>query len=652
MTAPRLIRSVLVANRGEIAVRVLREARAHGLRAIAVYSDPDAHALHVREADEAVHIGPAPAGESYLSIPAILDAARRTGADAVHPGYGFLSENAGFARAVIEAGIVWIGPPPEAITAMGDKARAKALMIEAGVPTVPGWQGEDQSTDSLKAEAGRVGYPLLIKASAGGGGRGMREARSPKDFEAALASARREARSAFGDDAVLLEKLIEHGRHVEIQVFADSHGGVIHLGERDCSAQRRRQKVIEEAPSPAVDADLRARMGADAVRVARAVNYLGAGTVEFLLDSEGNYYFLEMNTRLQVEHPVTEMITGLNLVALQFDIAAGAPLPLTQEDVVFEGAAVEARLYAEDPLDGFAPQSGQVLAFDVEAAGVRIDTGFEAGDEVGTAYDPMLAKVIALGEDRDAAINRLVAGLKAAPLLGVRTNRDFLIRLLESDGFQAGAVTTGDLDQWAEEASGPFEPEPVHIEAAALASALFAAAPDGVVRSGSVRAFDLVLDVDNAALAARVEQTGPYSVRVQTGEAEHDVVLHDVAAGELRFSLDGVMRRAGFAEDSGMIWLAIDQRIVHVRETSPWGAGAHADPSRVTAPVAGAVAAVHVKPGDQVEAGQVLAVMEAMKMEMRLVAQAPGVIRAVHAAPGSQAPGGFVLIELDVETQD
>jgi len=655
MTA-RPFNSVLMANRGEIATRVLNEARESGRTAIAVYSDADAQALHVREADLAVRIGPAAAAESYLKIEAILDAARQTGAQAIHPGYGFLSENAEFARAVSDAGLVWIGPPAEAIDAMGDKARAKALMIDAGVPTVPGWQGEDQSDANLQAQADQIGYPLLIKAVAGGGGRGMRIVRASADFSDALVSARREALSAFGDDAVLLEKFVERGRHVEIQIFADTHGNTIHLAERDCSAQRRRQKVIEEAPSPAVNADLRARMGSDAVAAAKAVNYVGAGTVEFLLDDDGAYYFLEMNTRLQVEHPVTEEVTGQNLVQWQFAVASGEALPLSQADLELDGWAIEARLYAEDPLNGFAPQSGDILRYDgdVSSAGGRVDTGVETGDRIGTDYDPMVSKVIGWGATREAAITALSNALKADPLLGVNTNRDFLIKLIEGEAFRTGAITTADLDEWAETQSGPFAKPVLDKAAIALAAALKGAAPEGILRSGSVSGFDLVLNVNGQAQTVRVEQVGAEAVRVHLDDAVMDLVLlSEPFPGELTFRFEGVDRHALVAEAAdGTLHIALDDQISVISEASPWGGDDASDPSKIVAPVSGAVVAVTVSPGDTVKAGDVLAVMEAMKMEMRLSADADGVVTEVHARAGTQAVSGAVLIELDINSQD
>ena len=653
----RSYRSVLVANRGEIAVRVLSEARSTDLRAIAVYSEADADSEHVRVADEAVCIGPADAAKSYLNAEAILQAARRTGAEAIHPGYGFLSENAAFARAVHDAGLVWIGPPPDAIEAMGDKARAKALMEAAGVPVVPGWRGEDQSDETLAAKADEIGYPLLIKAVAGGGGRGMRIVRDRAAFADALVSARREAKAAFGDAAVLLEKFVERGRHVEIQVFADAHGQTIHLGERDCSAQRRRQKVIEEAPSPAVDEALRARMGADAVAAAKAVDYVGAGTVEFLLDDDGAYYFLEMNTRLQVEHPVTEAVTMYNLVQWQLDVAAGRPLPDTEcvtEDMLLDHA-VEVRLYAEDPYNDFAPQTGVIADYAPHGRtpGVRVDAGYGSGDRVGAFYDPMIAKLISRGETRQAAIDYLIDHLSEAPLLGVTTNRDFLIQLLKTEAFRAGEIRTSDLDAWSDAQSGPFVRPALPFSVLAVAAAQFCATERPVLRSRSVRAFSLDLDVDGEIMTLSIEQRRDGSVQVTSGEDAAHVRLEKRFADQIVAVVGGVTRTmpAAMLADGG-VHIAAPERMAFVREASPWADAAGADPSKIVAPVSGAVAAVNVTAGDAVKAGDVVAVMEAMKMEMRLTAEADGTVAAVNVEAGGQAPGGFVLIELDLESED
>ena len=453
-------RSVLIANRGEIAVRVITACQEMGIRAIAVYSDIDAGALHVRVADEAYPIGPAPARESYLNIPAILAVAREHGAEAIHPGYGFLSENAEFAEACRSAGVVFIGPTPEAIRLMGSKVAAKRAVEANGVPTVPGYSGERQDTATFVREAARIGYPLMIKAAAGGGGKGMRAVSNPGELEEALAAAKREALAAFGDDAVFLEKLIVAPRHIEFQILADRHGHTIHLGERECSIQRRHQKIIEESPSVALTPELRARMGEAAVRAAQSVGYVNAGTVEFLLDEAGDFYFLEMNTRLQVEHPVTESVIGLDLVRRQLLIAAGQPLALRQEQIAPRGHAIEARLYAEDPANGYLPSTGKLLVFaPPQAPGVRVDAGVRTGDDVSMYYDPMLAKLIVAAEDRPAAIERLEWALRHFAVLGVQTNTPLLEAIATSADFRAGQTTTAFLERH-DLASLPLPPAP------------------------------------------------------------------------------------------------------------------------------------------------------------------------------------------------
>ena len=645
------MRRLLIANRGEIAARIARSAKALGIETVAVFSDPDEGAFHVRACDRAVRIGPAPASESYLNIEAILAAAKASGADAVHPGYGFLSENAGFARACAEAGLIFVGPPAEAIAAMGDKARAKAAMINSGVPTVPGWQGEDQSPETLAAEADRIGFPLLIKAAAGGGGRGMRAVDRAEDFADALSAAKREASSAFGDDAVLLEKRISPARHVEIQILADGHGNVVHLGERDCSAQRRRQKVIEEAPAPGLSPETRARMGADAVAAAKAVDYAGAGTVEFLLAPDGAHYFLEMNTRLQVEHPVTEMVTGLDLVDWQLRIARGEPVDFSQEDVRFDGHAVEARLYAEDPHEGFAPRSGPVLNFDISdpAPGVRIDAGVETGDAISPHYDPMVAKIIVHAPTRAQTLDRLNAALVRHPLLGPGTNRGFLIDLLSSPEFEAGALDVDALDRWREAGEGPFAARKASFEALALAALLECAPAPGALRSASVSRFDLPLTADGEPVALAVEQTGTGTIGVTLDGHTADLRLISQNGPRVRWVLDDVERTA-FAVKSSEGWhVALEGRDVLVAEPSPWRDGAGDDPSIVTTPVTGLLAVVHAQPGDRVKAGDLLGVMEAMKMEMRLTAAADGTISSVSAAEGAQVSGGAVLFTLELD---
>ena len=470
-----MFKSVLIANRGEIACRIIRTARRMGLRAVAVYSDADRNALHVRLADEAVHIGPSPAAQSYLASARLIAAAQAAGADCVHPGYGFLAENADFAQACLTAGIAFIGPPPAAILAMGLKDRAKALMEKAGVPVVPGYHGERQEPKFLKQKAYELGYPLLIKATAGGGGKGMRRVDKHADFDAALESAQREALSAFGDARMLIEKYVGHPRHIELQVFADRHGNAIHLGERDCSLQRRHQKVIEEAPAPGMSASLRAAMGAAAVAAAKAVGYEGAGTVEFIADGEGGlkaggFWFMEMNTRLQVEHPVTEAVTGLDLVEWQLRVAAGEPLPLKQDQVRIAGHAVEARIYAEDPAHGFLPSTGKLVALQFpQGEGLRVDAGVEAGDEVTPFYDPMIAKLIAHGATRDQALDRLADALEGTIALGPRSNLGFLAALARAPGFRGGDFDTGFIDRNLSQLGAA--PQPLDHAAVALGGA-------------------------------------------------------------------------------------------------------------------------------------------------------------------------------------
>jgi acetyl-CoA carboxylase biotin carboxylase subunit len=466
-----MITRVLVANRGEIAVRIMRACDEMGIDTVAVYSDADACALHVRAARHAVRLGPASPSDSYLSIDKLIDAARATGADAVHPGYGFLAENAGFAAACHDAGLVFVGPPPEAIAAMGSKIAARRAMQQAGVPVVPGETPTDQSDASLAAAAGRAGYPLLVKASAGGGGKGMRLVRHEAELAVAIAGARHEARAAFGDGALYVERLVSHPRHVEIQVLADHHGHVVHLFERDCSVQRRHQKVIEESPSPALTPTLRARMGEAAVAAARAVGYRNAGTVEFLLEGSGDeahFYFLEMNTRLQVEHPVTEAVTGVDLVQAQLRVASGLPLPWRQDDLLQRGHAIECRVYAEDPASGFLPQAGRILLYRAPArTGIRVDAGVENGSDVSVHYDPMIAKLIAYAEKRDLAIARARSALSEFDVLGLATNISFLIGVLDSEPFRIGAIDTAFLDE-----NGSAFVAPPHLPPAAIAAAV------------------------------------------------------------------------------------------------------------------------------------------------------------------------------------
>ena len=629
---------ILIANRGEIACRIICTARRLGYRTVAVYSDADADAPHVRQADEALRIGAAPAAESYLNIAAILAAAKAAGADALHPGYGFLSERADFAQACVDAGLVFIGPGADSIAAMGDKARAKRRMLDAGVPCVPGYLGEQQDDATLIGEAAKLGLPLLVKAVAGGGGRGMRLARTIEEVPAALAAARREAQSAFGDGTLMLERLIERGRHIEIQVFADAHGNVIHLGERDCSAQRRRQKVIEEAPSPIVDVARREAMGRDAVAAARAVGYRGAGTVEFIVDeASGQHHFLEMNTRLQVEHPVTEMITGLDLVEWQLRVAAGEPLPLRQEQLRFDGHAIEVRLYAEDASEDFRPQTGRIAYWRPEAlAGVRIDHGIAEGGEIGPHYDAMLAKLIAHGRDREDAIRRLAAALADAPLLGVVNNGGFLRALLLHPEFRESRLHTARLDEWT-----PPLPEPAEADWLIAAALLVLGEGESAgPRPAGLARYGLTLRHRDQQRHWRVGASGR---RVQVDE--HGVEFLDGR----RVRLDGLERRLiAVRVAPNRVQLASGAAVFEFDEPPAAPAAAPAaDPLQGRAPVAGLVAQVLVKPGDLVAEGQALLSVEAMKMEMWLTAGAAGKVKAVHAAPREAVAAGALLVELE-----
>ena len=644
---------VLIANRGEIACRIIRTAQDLGYETVAVFSDADADAPHVQLADVAVRIGPALAAESYLSIDALLIAVRKTGADAVHPGYGFLSENADFAQACLDAGLVFIGPPPAAMRAMGDKAQAKRRMLAAGVPCAQGYLGEAQDQATLTVEAGRLGFPLLVKAVAGGGGRGIRRVDALADLPAALEAARREAHNAFGDGTLMLERLIERGRHIEVQVFADAHGHVVHLGERDCTAQRRRQKVIEEAPSPVVTAELREALGRDAVAAALAVDYCGAGTVEFLLDAEGRHYFLEMNTRLQVEHPVTELVTGLDLVAWQLRVAAGEPLPLAQADIRHSGHAIEVRLYAEDPYAGFAPQTGTVLHWrplQPLPAGVRLDSGIAEGSTVSPWYDPLLAKVIAHGRDRDEAIRRLRAALARMPLLGLRHNGGFLRDLLDHPAFRHARMHTALLDQWLSNGE-PLLLRPVPDDAAwCVAAAALVRRQGSSWRPGSVAAFDLTLRCGEQTQTLRVHSLATGELHLTLGGTLH--VLRHVSVNDnaVSYELDSVKHRLDLAWSGFELHIAMPEASFVFSEVSPFPrADAAFDAALARAPVAGRVSRVQVAVGDAVVAGQQMVCVEAMKMDMWLTARAPGRVRALHTMLGEQVVLAAVLVELDLD---
>ena len=659
---------ILIANRGEIACRVARTARRMGIRTVAVYSDADARALHVEACDEAYRLGPPPPRESYLDGEAIIAVAKRCGAQAIHPGYGFLSENEAFATACGKAGVAFIGPPPAAIAAMGSKSAAKRIMGAAKVPLVPGYHDDDQDPALLAREAARIGFPVLIKASAGGGGKGMKIVTAPADFAAALASAQREAKAGFGDDRVLLERYLTSPRHIEIQVFADTHGNVVHLFERDCSVQRRHQKVLEEAPAPGMTPKRRRAMGDAAVAAARAIGYVGAGTVEFIAEQDGTFYFMEMNTRLQVEHPVTEMITGLDLVEWQLRVAAGEALPVSQPDIAMQGHAIEARIYAEDPERGFLPSIGTLvhLVPPRTSSNVRVDTGVRAGDAISPYYDPMIAKLVCHGEDRATALRRLAEALAEYEIAGVATNVAFLSRVVAHDAFASGRLDTGLIERHREDlfppvpaasnraliaaalaetlaleqrraadaaASGdPHSPwravDPWWLNASSHAMALTFA--DGPTRTGvDVRrvdgAFRITLgDVDIAAQVTR--RDGHLVIVTPGGEFLASVVAIDD-------------ERHVFVEGAHWRLLRIDP-LAHAGEEEAHG-------GHLRAPMSGTVVAVMVKAGDSVAKGAPLIVLEAMKMEHTITAPASGVVTAVNYRVGERVGEGEDLVDVD-----
>jgi len=620
-----MLRSLLVANRGEIACRVIRTAQQLGIRTVAVYSDADAKALHVRMADEAVPIGPSPARESYLVGEKIIEAAKATGAEGIHPGYGFLSENADFAQAVIDAGLIWVGPKPDSIRAMGLKDAAKKLMAEAGVPVTPGYLGENQDARHLKSKADEIGYPVLIKAVAGGGGKGMRKVDASADFDDALESCKREAASSFGDDRVLIEKYILSPRHIEVQVFGDSHGNVVHLFERDCSLQRRHQKVIEEAPAPGMDEETREAVCGAAVRAAKAVNYEGAGTIEFIADaSEGlkpdRIWFMEMNTRLQVEHPVTEEITGQDLVEWQLRVASGEPLPLRQDELFIDGHAIEARLYAEDPAKGFLPSVGRLEHFDLGEDG-RIETGVEEGDVISPFYDPMIAKLIAVGDDRDDAIDELAAILDGAEVWPVRTNAAFLVNALLEPDFIDANIDTGFIEKHLDELVPDAEPDE-SIRRSAAAVAILAAEEDA--SAPALAGFRL-----NAPPRLSVALSGQ---SVELGDEDE---IADVS---------------GFADEHRVVVFSEGQAFEFGLGSRGTGTTHGLHDGEIEAPMPGKVTAVEVAVGETVSKGQRLLTLEAMKMEHSLTAPFDGMVAELGAAPGDQVREGQLLAKVDAQS--
>ncbi|WP_288362255.1 acetyl-CoA carboxylase biotin carboxylase subunit [uncultured Spongiibacter sp.] len=646
------INKILVANRGEIAVRVMTTARQLGYRTVAVYSEADANALHVDVADQAVCIGPAAVGDSYLHIEKILNAARLTGADAIHPGYGFLSENAAFARACEAEGLTFIGPGAEAIELMGSKRLSKIAMLEAGVPCIPGYQGEDQSEEALTARAIEIGFPLMVKASAGGGGRGMRLVFGEAELSEKIRRARSESESAFGSGELILEKAVLEPRHIEIQVFADQYGNVVYLGERDCSVQRRHQKVVEEAPSPFVNEVLRQRMGEAAVNAARACNYYGAGTVEFLVDTEGNFYFIEMNTRLQVEHPVTELITGQDLVAWQLRVASGETLPLKQEEITLKGHAVEVRLYAEDPRNAFTPQTGEILLWEPpHRAGLRIDHGVRCGQLVSSHYDPMIAKVIAYGDDRTDAIRRLGPGIQDLGLLGVNSNKHFLQNLLRHPVFAEGGATTAFIEQH-------FNQDPSLDDSGPGAGSLARAAvlffsTDQASRGEqnqwprpSRQSYVYSLSLGEEVHIVRLFRNGK-SFKCSVGENSVELELLKFEENRCFFSENGVRESLRYTRRGET--LALDDGNGHflLRDVSHAPAAARGRRGGdIKASMDGAIVAVLIAEGDLVESGQTLILLEAMKMEHTLKAGAAGRVAAVSCSVGQQVKTNQLLVSI------
>ena len=646
-------RKILIANRGEIALRIMRTARRLGYGVVAVYSRADADALHVREADEAVCIGEALPSQSYLKIEAIIAAAKAGGADAVHPGYGFLAENEDFAQACRDAGLVFIGPSPEAIKAMGNKAGAKEITQAAGVPCVPGYQGGDQSDAVMLAEAQKIGFPVMIKAVAGGGGRGMRLAPDAAAFPDLLRSARSEAQGAFGDPTVILERAIVSPRHIEIQVFGDRHGNAVHLGERDCSVQRRHQKLIEEAPSPAVSPELRARMGAIAVKAIQSIGYEGAGTLEFLLDGNGEFYFMEMNTRLQVEHPVTEAVTGLDLVELQLRVASGESLGLRQEDVKFSGHAIEVRLCSEDAGHEFMPQSGRMMLWQTPHD-LRVEHALQSGSEIPPFYDSMIAKLISHGPDRDAARRRLIHGLEHTVALGVITNQAFLAACLRHPAFAAGEATTAFIGQHRDDLLAPRAEERSDVALAALLlhitdrhaspwkngrtlAATFPV-PARIELNQRIHELEIVRERDGSHVAS----FNGNEVRFEIDELNSD---------SIRFRIDGLTESARFLRDGDRLYFLHHGSSNSVRDltlAAPASAAAGGGDGKVRAAMNGRVVAVLVKQGDRVEAGQPVMTLEAMKMEHVHTAPISGTISAIDVAEGEQVTTGKIVVEIEL----
>ena len=651
------IQKLLIANRGEIARRIMRTCRQQGIATVAVYSEPDATLPHVMEADQAVCLGPAAARESYLVIDKVIAAAQATGADAIHPGYGFLSENTAFAAACNKAGIIFVGPNARAIDVMGDKAAARQLMAESGVPVLPGFDKEGASDSELTAAATEVGFPLLIKAVAGGGGKGMRVVNSAGEFDEALASARREASNAFGDDRVLLERYLATARHVEVQVFADNHGNAVHLFERDCSVQRRHQKIIEEAPAPGLDDATRNAFGDAAVQAAKAIDYRGAGTVEFLYGDDSQFYFMEMNTRLQVEHPVTEMITGEDLVAWQLSVAEGLALPLTQDQIQLNGHAIEVRLYAEDPANGFTPQTGPLHQFQpAEGEGLRCDTGVRSGDSITPHYDPMLAKVIAWGANRNEARRRLLRALEDTTVFGVTTNRYFLSRIIADDTFGEGEATTAFLQQ-AFKDDPSLAPKDISIRELALAACVFSHGNSGRldVRADLNNAWSnapstvspMKLDTGDKTLELLLRRTGNH-VTVTQGEEQYELDLESTGDGLLCIIDNGVRQRCQYHRQGDHLYLQAFGQALAVRDVThqPASGAAASGSGRIKTTMDGAIIDVLVQAGQAVKQGDTLVILEAMKMEHPVKADRDGTVGEILATKGDQVKRSQLLVEI------
>lgn len=658
-----MFETILIANRGEIACRIIATCRRMGVRTVAVYSDADAHSRSVRLADAAIRIGPPPSGQSYLCIDRILDAARQAGAQAIHPGYGFLSENAEFAEACTAAGVVFIGPPPAAIRAMGSKAAAKQLMRDAGVPLTPGYDGSNQDAKFLAQQAEKIGYPVMIKANSGGGGKGMRRVERAADFADALASCKREAAASFGDDSVLLEKLLIRPRHVEVQVFGDTHGNMLSLFERDCSVQRRHQKVIEEAPAPHLSDELRRDLGKAGRDAASAVGYVGAGTVEFLVDHEGGFHFMEMNTRLQVEHPVTEMITGLDLVEWQLRVACGEPLPVTQDQLTMHGHAMEARVYAEDPAHDFMPSIGKLvhLRMPASSAHVRTDTGVEQGDTITPFYDPMIAKLIVWDETRELAARRMAQALKQFEIVGVANNIGFLGRIVTSPSFTKVDLDTSLIERehvWIAE-SEEHPPQTAFAFAAlgllmrerefnkgATSDSPWALGDGWRLNAGYTRRMTFSAGGHDTSL--NVEYLGR-AYRIGIGHATLEAAEVRKEKGRIHAVIDGRLESAAIVEHAGKTHVFHNGRhwVLVYDDPLDVSAGHHGSESSLRAPMPGRVIALVATPGTQVEKGSALMVLEAMKMECTIHAPAAGAVESFHFAVGDQVSEGAELLRFE-----